>query len=234
MDDLLQDLRFAFRFLMRNKRSMSIAILCLATGIGMTTATFSGVNPWVFRPLPWEDPKSLVGVSEVQRETPDLSASVSAPNYRDWVRESRSFSAFAAFQRTNFSLTTDDEPERVMGARVSSSTFPLFGEEPILGRGFTPDEDVEGRNAVVILGHELWEQRFASDPKALGQTIRLDGRAHQIVGVMREGFRFPEWARAWTPLGLPIDNAERATRQLDVVARLRDGLSRLFASARSL
>ena len=231
MDTLLQDLRFAMRFLLRNKRSTGIAILCLATGIAMTTSTFSGVSPWVVRPLPWDDPEQLVGVSEVLRESPDSDASVSGPNYQDWVRESGlqdgrgPFSAMGAFVRTNFGLLADDEPERVIGARVSASMFPLFGEQPILGRGFTEAEDVEGRNAVVILSHALWSERFDRSPNVLGRTIRIDGHPHEIVGVMREGFEFPEWGKAWTPLALPTDGETRGARIFEVVARMRDGVT---------
>jgi putative ABC transport system permease protein len=227
----LQDLRFALRFLMRSKRSTSIAVLCLATGIAMTTATFSGVSAWVVRPLPWDDPNQLVGVSEVLRESSDVDAAVSGPNYQTWLREAAPasgrgpFSQMAAFVRTNFGLLADDEPERVMGARVSASTFPLFDEQPILGRGFTEKEDTLGRNAVVILGYELWQERFEGSSGVVGRSIRIDGRPHEIVGVMREGFEFPEWAQAWTPLGLPGDGADRDDREFEVVARLRDGVT---------
>jgi putative ABC transport system permease protein len=225
IDELLQDLRFAVRFLLRNKRSTAIAVMCLSTGIAMTTATFSSVNPWVFRPLPWEDPEELVYLAEVQRDLPEAESGVSGPDYRDWARESRVFSEIGAFERANFGLTTDREPERVRGARISSSLFPLFREAPILGRAFTPQEDVEGRTDVVILGHDLWLDRFGGDQGILGRTVRIDGRAHEIVGVMREGFGFPEWGQAWVPLGLPTDGTDRSERRLDVVARLRDGTS---------
>jgi putative ABC transport system permease protein len=225
MDDLLQDLRFALRFLMRNKRATSILVLCLATGIAMTTATFSGVNPWVFRALPWESPWQLVGVGEFQREVPETTSPVSAPNYRDWLQEARSFGEIGAFERTDYSISAEDAPERILGARVSASVFPLFGERPILGRTFRPEEDVDGRGDVVILSHLLWQQRFASDQNVVGRTLRIDGRPHEIIGVMREGFAFPEWGKAWTPLALPIDGAGRDARNLQVVARLRDGVS---------
>lgn len=225
MEELLQDLRFAFRFLLRNKRSTSIAVLCLATGIAMTTATFSAVNPWVFRALPWNEPEELVYVAEVLRELPEAEAGVSGPNYRDWVRESRAFKEIGAFERTNFGLSADDGPERVRGARVSAGLFPLFDEAPILGRVFSADEDLEGRTDVVILGYALWQDRFAADQEILGRTILVDGRAREVVGVMREGFGFPEWAKAWVPLGLPLDDAMRSERRLEVAARLRDGMT---------
>jgi putative ABC transport system permease protein len=230
MDELLQDLRFALRFLMRNKRSTGIAILCLSTGIAMTTSTFSAVNPWVFRALPWRTPERLVAVDEIQRETPEVTSAVSASNYRDWVRESGvsegrgPFAEIGAFERANFSTSAADEPEWVLGARVGAGVFSLFDEKPILGRAFVADEDVLGKSAVVILGHELWSERFAADPGVIGRTMQVDGRPHEIVGVMREGFRFPEWGRLWTPLGLSID-APRDERRLSVVARLRADVS---------
>ena len=91
MNDLLRDFRFALRFLLRNKRPTAIAILCLGTGIAMTTTTFSAVNPWVFRPLPWPEPEQLVDAYTVQRELPNSNSGVSGPDYRDWLRESRVF-----------------------------------------------------------------------------------------------------------------------------------------------
>ena len=121
MDELLQDLRFALRFLMRNKRSTSIVVLCLATGIAMTTTTFSGVSSWVFRALPWEDPWQLVGLNEFQREVPEATSGVSGPNYRDWVRQARSFGEISAFERANFSMNAADEPERILGALWSQA-----------------------------------------------------------------------------------------------------------------
>jgi putative ABC transport system permease protein len=231
MEGLLQDLRFAIRFLLRNKRSTAIAILCLGTGIGMTTTTFSAVNPWVFRPLPWYEPEQLVGVSEARRDQADALAGVSGPTYLDWARETRSFSTIGAFERANFNLAGDDDPLRVPGARVSSSLFPLFGEEPVLGRAFSPDEDTRGRDAVVVLSHQLWEQSFGSDPDIIGKQVRIDARPHEVIGVMREGFSFPEWGEAWTPLGLSPHDTERAARRYSVVGRLAPGTTLAQAQA---
>ncbi len=181
MDSLLLDIRFAVRFLVRNKRSVSIAIACLACGIAMTTTVYGSVSPWVFKPLPWNEPEQLVGLSEVRHESPDSLTGISGPNYRDWVRESRSFSEIGAWVRTSLNLSTDDLPQRIIGARISASLFPLLDEAPILGRVFTPDEEVEGRNDVILLSHELWQQRFASDPDVIGRSVRMDGRSHTVV-----------------------------------------------------
>lgn len=221
MDELLQDLRF----LLRNKRSTGIAILCIATGIAMTTTTFSGVSPWILKPLPWEDPDRIVSLSEVRRAQPEGRVRVSGPNYRDWQRLSRSFSEMAAFERANYSFDADEGPERVLGARITASTFPLFREVPILGRTFSAEDDSPGRNDVVILSHRFWAERYGLDPGAIGRRLRIDGRPHLVIGVMREGFRFPEWGDAWTPLALPASGSGRDLRRLDVVARMRPGVS---------
>jgi putative ABC transport system permease protein len=225
MHNLLLDVRFAVRFLIRNKRSISIAIGCLACGIAMTTTVYGSVSAWVFKPLPWNEPEQLVGLSEFRHESPSSLSGISGPNYRDWVRESRSFSEIAAFVRTSLNLSTDDLPQRIVAAKISASLFPLLDEAPILGRVFTEDEEVVGRNDVILLSHELWRQRFAADPDVVGRSVRMDGRSHTIVGVMREGFQFPEWGQAWTPLGLPFDDAGRDLRQFDGIARLAPGVS---------
>lgn len=231
METVLQDLRFALRFLLRNKRSTMIAILCLSTGIAMTTMTFSAVNPWVFRPLPWHDPEELVALTEVRVEQPGAFAGVSGPNYRDWLRETRAFSTIGAFERTNLNLMAEGEPQRFVGARVSASLFPLLGEEPVLGRGFMPEEDTEGRAAVVLLSHDLWEQRFGKDPAIVGKRVQIDARDHEVVGVMREGFSFPEYGMAWMPLALPLSDDTRGVRRYSTVARLAPGTNLAHAQA---
>lgn len=231
MDELLLDLRFALRFLLRNKRTTLVAIACLALGIAVTTTVFSAVNPWVLKPLPWEDPEELVTVSESQPRLRRMDLPVAGPTYLDLERENRVFEELAAYRRTQINLSTDDEPQRIQGARISHGLFPLLREKPVLGRLFSADEDVPGRGDVVLIAYELWVRHFARDPAVVGRTVRIDGRSHTIVGVMRPRFAFPEWAQAWTPLGLSRDGSGRGLRNLETVARLRSGVS--LAQARS-
>ena len=102
----------------------------------------------------------------------------------------------------------------------------MLGKPPMLGRSFSEQDDLPGQPArVALISNQLWQRRFGADPQILGRTIRLDGRPHEIVGVMEPGFLFPEWADVWTPLGLDVDAGDRRDRQLDVVARLRSGTS---------
>ena len=225
MAGLVQDLQFALRFLLRNKRTTLLAILCLGLGIALTSGTFSGANPWLFRELPWGDEHQLVGVSEEQRSLGEGFDLASGPAFLDWQRESRAFEAIGAIRRTDVSISTGDEPQRIRGAAVSAGLFPMLRIEPFMGRLFSEQEDVEGRGGVAILSHELWVQHFGSDPDILDKTIRLDGRSHEIVGVLHEGVDYPEWRKVWTPLGLPVDGGARDARDLEIVARLKDGVS---------
>jgi predicted permease len=225
MGALIQDLRFAVRFLVRHKRTTAGAIVCLALGICVTTTVFGTANAWIFRPLPWESPEELVDINSTQPKHQRMNLPLSGPDYRDLRRENRVFKEMAAYWRTNLNLSSDDEPQRIAGARVSASLFPLLREQPILGRGFLEEEDLEGRGDVIVLGHDLWQRHFAGDPNVVGRTLRIDGRSHTIVGVMRPRFAFPEWAQAWTPLALATDGSGRGVHDLEAVARLRPGVS---------
>ncbi len=222
MFSLIQDLRFALRVIRRNPVTSAVIVLTLGLGIGANTAMFAAFDAWVLRPLDLDNPQRLVAVHESRTVLGEL-AGVAPANLRDWQAASRSFEAMVPFSRQQFNLQADDHPERVEGARVDAALFGFLGIDPIIGRLFLPEEDLPDGPAVALISHTTWQRRFDSDQDVLGRTVRLDGRLHEIVGVMPPGVEFPEWAQIWTPLGLERQAAERDDRRLSVVARLKPG-----------
>ena len=207
-------------------------ILVLALGIGANTAMFSGFEAWVLRPLDFDDPEELVSLSETLPRAGRDQISVSPENLGDWMERQTSFEGIGALRGGQMNLNDEAEPARLEGTRISASLFPLLGKEPVIGRNFTEAEDLPGQPApVVLISDRLWKDRFDSDPDIVGRTLRLDGAVREIVGVMEPHFAFPSWADVWIPLGLDTDDGARAERWLNVVARLRDGVTLESADA---
>jgi putative ABC transport system permease protein len=228
---MIADVRYAMRMLAKSPAFTFIAVLTLGLAIGANTAIFSVVNAVLLRPLPYPDPEQVVRVFGTQ---PMLAEAPSSPaNFLEWKTENQVFTHIAAWVGQGFNLTGTDKPERVIGARVSSDLFPLLGVQPALGRVFTDDEDRDGGDRVVILSYDFWQRRFAGDPNAIRQTITFSDRTYTIVGIMPRGFAFPSpRAQVWTPIA--FNAAERATRDtnyIDVVARLKPGVSVAQAQA---
>jgi putative ABC transport system permease protein len=222
---MLNDLRYALRMLFKSPAFSVIAILTLGLAIGANSAIFSVVNAVLLRPLPYPHSEQLVRVFGTQ---PQLDLAPSSPaNFLEWKEENKVFERIATYVGQGFNLTGTGKPERVIGARVSADLLPLLGVQPALGRLFTQEEDQEGRGKVVILSHEFWRSRFGGEANALQQTITLSDQPYTVVGVMPPGFAFPSTrTQAWVPVA--FTSAERATRDtnfIDVVARLKPGIS---------
>jgi putative ABC transport system permease protein len=175
----------------------------------------------LLRPLPYEQPDRLVALRESDPRQDTRRAGVSAANFVDWRADNRTFADLAAYRPWGFVLTGQNEPERVLGARVSANLFSLLGVRAIAGRTFVPDEDRLGRDKVVLLSEELWRRRFASDASLVSQAIRLDGEPYTVVGILPAGYQLPE-AELWVPLALKsYELQQRGARALSVVARLK-------------
>jgi putative ABC transport system permease protein len=223
---MFQDLRFGFRqFLKRPVWTASI-ILVLAIGTGANTAMFSAFETWALRPLDFPEPDRLVSIDESRPKLGITDTAVSPMNLGDWMLQQQSFEGLAAFRRHRFNLNDDYEPVRLSGAQIAEPLFPLLGKKPVLGRGFTEEDDQPNQPApVALISDHLWHTRFDGKPEVIGRTIRLDGHPHVIVGVMEPGFKFPELAEVWTPLGMDTQSGNRGDRYLSVVGRLRSGIS---------
>jgi predicted permease len=233
---MYNDLRYAFRQLIRNPGFTVVVVLTLALSIGANTTLFSVVNAILLRPLPYQNPDKLVAL--FMRFTgigiPKDQNAVSAPEFMDLRRFANSFSHLAAISATNFNLRVSEIPERMAGAAVSPSLFPLLGVQAQMGRVFLPEEEQLGKDTVAVISHALWQRLFASDRNLIGRSYQVNGRSIQIVGVMPPGFSFPDEAAMWTPLAFTPEQLSpnsRGNHRFAVLARIRDNLS--FAQARA-
>lgn len=185
MSEVAQDVRFALRQWRTHPGFALTAVLTLALGIGATTAIFSIVHAVVLRPFPFPEPDRVLVVYTTWIEG---QTDVSAGNY-DYIRQRVStIDHLAAVSTTSFNLADDQYPERVLGQRVTSEFFAVFGVQPLHGRTFTPDDDRPGAARVAVLSHRFWAGRFGSDPSMVGRTIRLNGESHDVIGVMSPAF----------------------------------------------
>ncbi|HWS87824.1 MAG TPA: ABC transporter permease [Pyrinomonadaceae bacterium] len=227
MTTLLQDLRFGVRTLAKRPGFALVAVLTLALGIGANTAIFSVVNAVLLRPLPFKDAERLVIVYEATQSVPrDF---VSVPNLEDYRAGSRSFEGFTTFVPQSVNLTgAGAEPERVIGAFVTSSFFPVLGVQPARGRAFTTEDDAQGGGQVALITHELWQRRFGADPEIIGRSLTFNGEPYTVVGVMPAGFRYPTIApdvllpaQKW-----PNYKVARSAHNNWVIGRLKPGVTR--------
>ncbi|HET7240771.1 MAG TPA: ABC transporter permease, partial [Gemmatimonadales bacterium] len=189
-----RDLRYAWRALRASPGWTAVAVATLALGIGATTTIFTVVNGVLLRPLAYADPGRLVMIWNDFGVGAQSLPAVSPGDFRDYQLRSKTFQAFAAASGAGVAnlrgnLTGDGEPERVDLTTVTANFFPLLGVKPMLGRTFTPEEEVAGGAHVVVLSHRLWLRRYGGDPGLVGRTIGVDGVAHQVVGILPPGFR---------------------------------------------
>jgi predicted permease len=230
MGSLLQDLRFAVRSLARHPGFAAVIVLTLALGIGADTAIFSIVNASLLRPLPYGEPDRLVQV-EARRGADDLG--VSWLDYLDWQAQSRAFEDLAYFQEARIHLGLREGAEAAGAVMATGNLFSVLRVQPVLGRGFLPEETRPGAAKVAVISEELWTGRFGGDPQVLGQTVRIEGESHAIVGVMPRGFHFPSNADLWVCVE-PLERENRnprTVRGMEVVGRLKPGVSLEAAQA---
>jgi predicted permease len=227
METLIQDLRYGVRMLAKAPGFTAIAVLTLALGIGANTAIFSVVEGVLLTPLPFSQPNRLVIVWQ-KNLTLKKDISASYPDFQDWQRSARSFQEMAAVNWQDYDLTNPGKPEHVKGMQVSSGFLSTLGVEPILGREFSPQEDVHGGAPVVLISHHLWETRFAGSANALGKSVTLEGTDYTIVGVLPSRFRFDtDDTAVITPLGQgnPLIFNDRTIHPVVCVARLKSGVT---------
>ena len=182
LDDVVRDIRYGTRSLLRAPAFTIVAVLTLGLGLGANTAIFSVVYRVLLRPLPYADPAALVVLNET---TPKVGlVSVSYPNFQDWREQSRSFSAMSVVCDLDVDLAGISQPQTIGAQAVSSNYLALLGVRPVLGRDFRADEDRPGTAPVAILSHALWQTRFGGEPTVVGRSISLDGHPVTVVGVL--------------------------------------------------
>lgn len=199
---MLNDLQYSFRQLFKSPAFAIVSIVTIALGIGANTTIFSVVNGVLLNPLPYPDASRIISLFE---EIPNFkNGSISYPNFLDWQRMNRSFSAMAAYRPTGYNLSGEGEPEHLQGEMISAGFFEILGVHPILGRTFTADEDRRGAAPAAMISEGLWKRKFGATRSILGQRLVVDGIARTIVGVVPSIFR------------LRIQNFQRGTSLNDI------------------
>ena len=225
MRQLLSDLRFALRQTVRHPAFAVAAIATLTIGIGANTAVFSLLNGIWIRPLPFPAQDRLVHVNTTAPKRGRDVVGVSLPDFIDWRARGQSFERMAAFRMTRGVLSGQEEARRIAATLVSEDLFGVLGVRPVLGRIFLDDEGRPGGEPVLIISHTLWRDGFGGDLAVVGRQMRYDGRLHTIVGVMPQGFAFPDQAEVWLPLLTDVPASERSNHMYDVVARMKPGVT---------
>jgi putative ABC transport system permease protein len=228
MHKVLADFRHGLRNLLRNPGFACAAILVLALGIGANTAIFSVVNAVLLRPLPFRDASRIMQIWHIPpaKSFPGLTFfSVSPANFLDWRSQNHSFEEMAAIGGASFNVSGKGQPESIRGAAVASGFFSILRVEPVLGRGFSPEDDSPGAAHVIILGDSLWRTHFGADPGIVGRNLSLDGQTYTVIGVMSPKFRYPSWAKFWVPLAWTSQQrAIRGNHNYMVIGRLKAGV----------
>jgi predicted permease len=236
LDHMLQDTRYALRHLRKSPGFTLTAILMLALGIGATTAIFSIVEGVLLRPLPFPDPDRLLSLGDQIEGMHCASCaptSVTAPDIRNYMRDTQSFSHLGGYRGRLFELSGAGDPAAVNGTRMSGEIFAALGVPPLLGRTFTQHEDEE-QQQVVVLSYGMWRNRFNGDPDVLGNKILLYRKPYTVLGVMPRDFEFPlnpghvNQSEFWLPLSLqPAEFAAggAASWNSRMIGRLKPGIS---------
>jgi putative ABC transport system permease protein len=223
---LMQDLKYAVRMLAKDPGFTAVAVLALALGIGMNTTVFTFVNAVLIRGLPFEDSHQLLHVDLRNTSTSD-EFPASWPEFEEWRSRTRTFAALAGFRSASMNITeTSRPPERASGVLVTPNMFGLLRQPPFLGRDFREEDGRKNAEPVVLIGHPLWKNRYGSDPAIIGQSIKVNGVASTIIGVMPEGMRFPQNHDIWRPLIPDAAMEKRDNRDIRIVGRLAPGISR--------
>ncbi|MEO5618297.1 MAG: ABC transporter permease [Candidatus Eisenbacteria bacterium] len=231
MDVLLQDLRYALRALRRTPGYTAVVVAVMALGIGLNTMVFTMVYGVLYRPMPLPESARLAYFEHFDAKH-DNDQGLSFKMFRDLRTRLKSVERLGGYWDHNAFVTIDREPERFFAATVTHDLFDALGVKPILGRAFTAEQEQMGPNWLpVVISARMWKNRFQSDPQVLGKSLRLNGRTRTIVGVMPEGFLWPETQDFWIPMGYEPKDENWDSFNLQVVGRLKPGVSIAQADA---
>jgi putative ABC transport system permease protein len=232
---MFDDFKSAVRSLRSSRTFTAVALVVLALGIGAGTAVFSVVDAVVLRGLPFDEHDRLVAVLEHDTRRPQTfgGGSTTPQTFLDWRRMQESFEAIAGVGSTGFRMQNErGEPVDARGQRVTHEFFQVLRVAPMLGRSFTADDEIDGRQRVAILSHGFWQRRFGGSPDVIGQRIDLNEQSWEVVGVMPAGFAYPVGAERPTEIYSPIsftndDKVRGGNRSYNYVAigRLKTGVS---------
>jgi len=241
----VSDLRYAFRTLRKSPGFTLVALLTLGLGIGANAAIFSVVQGVLLRPLPYQEPERLVRLFHTHAEQGVMDGAFSPQDFDDLTRElaapggpwERLGAYWFTAGHSGMTLTGEGEPRRLEAAMVGAGFFPTLGVEAARGRTLRPEENVPGADRVVMLSDRLWRRSFGADPRIVGGSLRLDGEAFTVAGVMPPSFQFPaREVDLWAPISLIAEDDiphRRALRWMHVVGRLRPGTNLERAGAQT-
>jgi predicted permease len=235
MGHLITDIRSGVRMLIKYPTLSLVAILTLGLGIGMSTTVFCVVNGGLFKGLPFPDADRIVAVVTTNPSQNQPLQPISVHDLAIWEARQTSFEAFGAYSIVPVNLSTEEgRPERFSSGQLTVAAFETLQVQPVLGRGLRDGDDRLGADRVLLLGYELWRDRYAGSPAIVGRTIRVNGTPHTVIGVMPEKFGFPIREELWTPLAvnpLPTERGQGPNHL--VVARLKAGVSVAEARAQA-
>lgn len=188
---LVQDIRYAIRWLLRQRGFAIVAIVTLALGIGVNAGIFTIVNAVLLRPLDYKDPDRLVMIWNKHPAVMFDQFPTSPADFLDWKRQATSFESMSALRNLNLNMTGSGEPERLSATSITPNGFDVMGVTPKLGRTFNSQDGTPASALTVVISDGLWKRRFASDTSIVGKEISLNGKPHTVVGVMPAGFQLP-------------------------------------------
>jgi putative ABC transport system permease protein len=230
LESLWHDASHVLRSLRRQPGFAAVAVLTLALGIGANTAIFSVIDTLLLRAPAIEHLDRLVSLSERNLQKIPFAVNPSPADFLDWREQTHSFDQMAAWRNWYFTLSEPigrvAAPESVRGVRISPNFFSMIGVRPALGRAFQPDEEVPGKDHVVIFTDGLWKRRFGADPTIVGRTVLVDGSRFTVIGVLPAGYQFfqPD-LDLWMPLAIDDAFHDRRSHSVMVLARLAPGAS---------
>lgn len=229
LDSVLSEVKFGWRMLWKSPSFALVAVLTLALGIGSSTAVFTIANAVLLRQVAYPQANRIVLMWGSEGQA-DARGQVSYTDTEDVRRRNHSFVEITNFGDWKPTLSGEGEPERLAGTQVGDGYFNVIGVQPALGRAFTPEEQIDGRDRVVILSYELWKRRFNADPSIVGRAIRLSSTPHVVVGIMPPGFEslpntLVQGGQLYRPIAESYDDTQRRSEHLRAIARLKPGVT---------
>ena len=222
----IQDLRFAFRMIAKNPWFSAAIVVTLALGMGINTTVFSLVNAALFKPLPFPGGDRLVMAGAANLRANREFFPMSYADVRDMRASAPSFEHLEAFARMSVNIgERGNPPERFRGARVTAGIFRMLSVKPILGRDFEASDERPGAEPVILLGYGPWKDRYGRDPNVVGRQVRANEKTAVIVGVMPEGFKFPNNEDVYMAASPTAEDEDRNDRDFMLVGMMKPGVS---------
>jgi len=231
MENLIKDLRYGIRSLLKQPAFTLVAISTLALAIGGNSAMFTVVNAVLLRPLQYPEASRIVVLEGINPPRGITQSNMSIPDFADWQNQNQVFEQMAGFVAGGVLLNNGDETERVHGTAVTADFFTLFRTPSLRGRTLQPDDAQAGRDPIAVLSFGLWQRRFGADASVVGSKVTISGKPTTIVGVMPQGFDYPAQSEVWVPFPLDPAKEARDNRFISVIGRLKPGASVAQAKA---